>query len=150
LLNNHNSVLPNFGVIALCSFFYTFLCPKTILSCVQNLLGEHHPHQPVLFFLVVHFISIFWFNDFCQSHGPLIIIPPPQNVGGGGYNGFAFSRRSVGLLVSHYCVRSINLILIEGFSWLKCSPQQGDVQNPCCPCVSSRSQLKVKYQTIKY
>jgi hypothetical protein len=37
-------------------------------------------------------------------------------------------------------------------TWLKCSPQQGDVQNPCCPCVSSRSrsQFKVKYQTIKY
>jgi hypothetical protein len=37
-------------------------------------------------------------------------------------------------------------------TWLKCSPQQGDGQNPCCSCVSSmsRSQLKVKYQTIKY
>jgi len=30
------------------------------------------------------------------------------------------------------------------------SPQLGDVQSPCCPCVSSRSQLKVKYLTNKY
>jgi len=32
------------------------------------------------------------------------------------------------------------------------SPQLGDVQSPCCPCVSSRSrsQLKVKYWTNKY
>jgi len=30
------------------------------------------------------------------------------------------------------------------------SPQQGDVQSPCCPCVSSMSQLKVKYLTNKY
>jgi len=54
----------------------------------------------------------------------------------------------------NYRVRSINPILIEGFlhTCLKCSPPQGDVQNPCCPCVNSRSrsQLRVKYQTIKY
>jgi len=32
------------------------------------------------------------------------------------------------------------------------SPQLGDVQSPCCPCVSSRSrsQSKVKYLTNKY
>jgi len=32
------------------------------------------------------------------------------------------------------------------------TPQLGDVQSPCCPCVSSRSrsQLKVKYLTDKY
>ena len=32
------------------------------------------------------------------------------------------------------------------------SPQLGNVQSPCCPCVSSssRSQLKVKYLTNKY
>jgi len=32
------------------------------------------------------------------------------------------------------------------------SPQLGDVQSPCCPCVSSRSrlQLKVKYLTNIY
>jgi len=32
------------------------------------------------------------------------------------------------------------------------SPQLGDVQSPCCPCVSSRSrsQLKFKYLTNKY
>ena len=31
-------------------------------------------------------------------------------------------------------------------------PPHGDVQSPCCPCVSSRSrsQLKVKYLTNKY
>ena len=41
-----------------------------------------------------------------------LIIPPPQNVGGG-YNGFALSRRSVRL---HYCVRSVTPLPIEGFS----------------------------------
>jgi len=43
----------------------------------------------------------------------MLIIPPPQNVVVGGYNGFALSRPSVCL---HYRVRSINPILIEGFS----------------------------------
>ena len=46
-------------------------------------------------------------NDF------ILIIPPPHNVGGGGYNGLAFSRPSVRF---HYHVRSINPIPIEGFS----------------------------------
>jgi len=54
----------------------------------------------------------------------------------------------------HYCVCSINPIPIEGFSsnLAEMFTQQGDVQNPCCLCVSSRSRshLKVKYQTIKY
>jgi len=37
-------------------------------------------------------------------------------------------------------------------TWMTYSPQLGDVQSPCCPCVSSRSrsQLKVKYLTNKY
>jgi len=63
-------------------------------------------------------------------------------------------RPSVGRSIGRYRVRSINPIPIEGCfqTWLKCSPQQGDVPNLCCICVSSRSrsQLKVKYQTIKY
>ena len=84
----------------------------------------------------------------------LLITPPPQNVWGS-YNGFALSRPSVDRSVRlHYRVRFINPIQMKDFlqTWLKFSPQQGDVQNPCCPCVSSRSrsQLKVKYQTIKY
>jgi len=54
---------------------------------------------------------------------------------------------------SPICVRSKTPLLIEGFpSNFKHSPQLGDVQSPCCPCVSSRSrsQLKVKYFTNKY
>jgi hypothetical protein len=44
------TALPNFGVFAICSFF--------ILSGVQNLLGEHHPVQPVLVYkLVTRFTS---------------------------------------------------------------------------------------------
>jgi len=43
----------------------------------------------------------------------LVIIPPPQNVGGGGYTGFALSRRSVG--PSPFRVRSITPLLMEGF-----------------------------------
>jgi len=37
-------------------------------------------------------------------------------------------------------------------TWMTHSPQLGDVQSPCCPCVSSRSrlQLNVKYLTNKY
>jgi len=56
----------------------------------------------------------------------LFVIPPPQNVGGGGYNGFALSRPSVRPSVVrpsvgrsvrlHYRVRSTNPIPIEGFS----------------------------------
>ena len=42
----------------------------------------------------------------------LIFIPPPQNVGGG-YTGFALSRRSV--RPSPILVRSITLLLMEGF-----------------------------------
>jgi len=46
-------------------------------------------------------------------------------------------------------VRSITPLLMEDFlqTWMTHSPQQGDVQSPCCPCVSSRSmsQLNVKY-----
>ena len=51
-----------------------------------------------------------------------LFIPPPQNVGGGGYTGFALSRRSVGRSVGrsvrlssiHVC--SITPLLMEGFS----------------------------------
>jgi len=57
--------------------------------------------------------------------------------------------------IRHYVVSALQVLhLLKDFlqTWLKCSPQQGDVQNPFCPCISprSRSQLKVKYQTIKY
>jgi hypothetical protein len=52
----HNSALPNFLVFALRSFFY-------ILSCVQNLLGEHLPVQPVLVLLVALFPNAFLFDD---------------------------------------------------------------------------------------
>ena len=46
----------------------------------------------------------------------VIIIPPPQNVGGG-YTGFALLRRSVGRSVgpSPILIRSITPLLIEGF-----------------------------------
>jgi len=57
----------------------------------------------------------------CKSLLSGLIIPPPQNVGGtpttecggGGYTGFALSRRSVG--PSPICVRSITPLLMEGF-----------------------------------
>ena len=59
-------------------------------------------------------------------------------------------RRSVGRSVSIIVSALQILYQLKGFlqTWQKCSPQQEDVQNPCCPRVSSRSrsQLKVKYQ----
>jgi len=75
-------------------------------------------------------------------------------MGGAGYNGFALLLPSVFPSVSIIVSALKHLYQLKDFlqTWLKCSPQQRDVQNPCCPSVSSRSwsQLKVKYQTINY
>jgi hypothetical protein len=92
------------------------------------------------------------FRIFPYDHGPDIemFIPPPQNVGGGGLQWIRFVA-SVGPSVSIFVSTPYILYQLKDFlqTWLKCSPQQGDVQNPYWPCVSSRSrsQLKVKYQT---
>jgi len=52
----------------------------------------------------------------CKKEFNIIIIPPPQNVGGG-YTESALSRRSVGRSVrpSPISVRSITPLLMEGF-----------------------------------
>ena len=100
-------------------------------------------HCQLTIFSVSYFI---YYSDKTLS----VIIPPPQTVGGG-YTGFALSHRSVGPSVrpSSIRVRSINPLLIEGFpsNLNDTLTSIGDVQSPCCPCVSSRSrsQLNVKY-----
>jgi len=73
-----------------------------------------------------------------------IIIPPPQNVGGGGYTGFALSRRSV--RPSPIRVRSITPLLMQGFP-----SNLNDTFTSCRGCAEPMlpmCQLKVKV-TVK-
>jgi len=87
----------------------------------------HHWHflQTVNWILYSCITHILWVRILYSEKPPIfpllsyilnMIIPPPQNVGWGGYTGFALSRRSIGPSVRlpiHF--RSITLLLMEGF-----------------------------------
>jgi hypothetical protein len=65
---------------------------------------------------------MFWVSVIVVPESSAILYyTPTTKCGGGGYNGFALSRQSVGRSVRpsvrlHFCVRSITPIPIEGFS----------------------------------